>query len=75
MHNDFEYEEEPTIVEVLRTKRAILYESVYESNGCPIEVLKDFFPDYNYDIYKEYLIEFDGKLYDGDTLKDLLQGS
>jgi len=62
-------------LEVARKDRAVLYESSYAVNGCPVEVLKEYFPDFIFDYNKEYLIEIDNVLYDGDTLKEYVLSS
>lgn len=62
------------VVAVNNEHNAILYEehSGVECNGCNPLMLKEFFPDYQYDFYKEYFIRINGEFYDGDNLEDYI---
>lgn len=53
---------------------AILYEdsSGIEADGCNHTQLKHFFPDYQFDFYKQYFIKINDVFYHGDTLEDVI---
>jgi hypothetical protein len=59
------------VVAVNNEHNAILYEEYggIEGNGCNTLMLKEFFPDYQYDFYKQYFIRINGKFYDGDEFE------
>lgn len=59
------------VVAVNNEHNAILYEehSGVVCNGCNTLMLKEFFPDYQYDFYKEYFIRINGEFYDGDEFE------
>ena len=59
------------VVAVNNEHNAILYEehSGAVCNGCNTLMLKEFFPDYQYDFYKEYFIRINGEFYDGDEFE------
>lgn len=58
----------PKLKEVARSKRAILYEdqNIYSNDECSINGLRHIFPDYDYNICKNYFIEIDNHLYYGE---------
>ena len=59
------------VVAVNNEHNAILYEeySGIEGNGCNTLMLKEFFPNYQYDFYKQYFIRINGEFYDGDEFE------
>ena len=61
-------------VAVNNEHNAILYEeaSGVECNGCNTLMLKEIFPDYQYDFYKQYLIRINGEFYDGDEFEQYI---
>jgi hypothetical protein len=54
-------------------KNAILFEdnSGFEADGCNVNYLKEYFPDYNFDFYKNYFIQIDDEFYHGDTFEEI----
>ena len=62
------------VVAVNDEHNAILFEdnSGIENNGCNTLMLKEFFPDYKYDFYKQYFIQIDDEFYHGDNLEDYI---
>ena len=62
------------VVAVNNEHNAILFEdnSGIENNGCNTLMLKEIFPDYQYDFSKQYFIQIDDKFYHGDNLEDYI---
>ena len=62
------------LIAINEEKNAILFEdsSGIENNGCNKHHLKMFFPEIDFDFYKQYFIKIDNVFYTGDNLDDYL---
>ena len=74
INDECEYSLDLKLIAINENKKAKLFEdnSGIENNGCNTQQLKAFFPEIEFDFYKQYFIEIDNKFLAGDDLDEYI---
>ena len=69
-----EYALDLKLIAINENKKALLFEdnSGVENNGCNTRQLEIFFPEIDFDIYKQYFIQIDDEFLTGDKLDEYI---
>jgi hypothetical protein len=74
INDECEYTLNAKLVAINEEKKMELFEdeSGIENNGCNTHQLKAFFPEFDFDFYKEYFVKINDVFFNGDTLDDYI---